>query len=65
MDLVVAAESEAQRRALRQLLASGGDAGDLLLLWAELTDPEAMLSDVEESSFGADDAVEPVRGGGA
>jgi len=54
--------SEAKRRALRDLLAACGDEGDLLLLWDALNDPEAMLADVEESSFDGEDAVEPVRG---
>jgi hypothetical protein len=55
-------DSEAKRRALRDLLAAGGDEGDLLLLWDALNDPEAMLADVAESSFDSEDAVEPVRG---
>jgi hypothetical protein len=57
-------DSERKRRALRDLLAAGGDEGDLLLLWDALNDPEAMLADVGESSFDEADAVEPVRGGG-
>jgi hypothetical protein len=57
-------DSARKRRALRDLLAAGGDEGDLLLLWDALNDPEAMLADVDESSFDAADAVEPVRGGG-
>jgi hypothetical protein len=61
---LAAADSERKRRALQALLAAGGDEGDLLLLWDALADPEAMLADVEESSFEGDDAVEPIRGGG-
>lgn len=58
-------DSERKRRALQALLAAGGDEGDLLLLWDALNDPEAMLSDVGESSFDGEDAVEPIRRGGA
>jgi hypothetical protein len=53
-------DSERKRKALEDLLAKGGEPADALLLWAVLGDAEAMLADIEESSFDDEDAIEPV-----
>jgi hypothetical protein len=54
-------DDERQREAYQDLLEAGGSPEDLLYLWAALRNPEAMLAEIEASSFGAEDAVEPLE----